>query len=61
MAFNILKYIYNLILTTLGIDNPFVIERTSEPVDATTYTRSESMRTRTGATLTKTTRYKGGN
>ena len=57
MALNILKYIYNLILTTLGIDNPFIIERTNEPT--TSVTRTETIK-HTNSTLTQTTSYKGG-
>ena len=32
LALNILRYIYNLILTTLGIENPFVIENEKEKI-----------------------------
>lgn len=32
LTLNILRYIYNLILTTLGIDNPFVIENEKQKI-----------------------------
>lgn len=60
MALNIMKYIYNLILTTLGIDNPFIIDATSEPVVETTYTRTRTIQSQNGGTLSETKRLKGG-
>lgn len=58
MALNILKYIYNLLLTTLGIDNPMIIDTSSEN---TTVTETSRIKMASGRTITQTKKYKGGN
>lgn len=59
MALNILKYIYNLLLTTLGIDNPMIIDTSSE--NTTTVTETSKIKMASGKTVTQTKKYKGGN
>lgn len=58
LALNLIRYVYNLILTTLGIDNPYILEDEKEDTGPqTTYVRRESKRINDGSVWTKTTKY----
>lgn len=57
LSINLIKHIYNLLLTTLGIDNPYVIEA---PENDTSITETQKIKMKSGKVLTQTRRYKGG-